>query len=148
MAISVAPIVLGNMPPEGKEEDYRKVGFMGQVQVLVRGEVELGDYVIPSGKNDGMGVALSEEELELEHLTQVLGRAWSESTHERLSMINVVVGVGAHEFAGVIEKHQTRIEELESRVAELTELESKVERLVSLLDESGFRYASTESIEQ
>ena len=57
--ISTAPGVLGNMPPKEKESKYEKVAFMGQVPVLVAGKVKAGDFIIPSGLNDGVGLAVS-----------------------------------------------------------------------------------------
>ncbi|MGY8953971.1 MAG: hypothetical protein ACKVJP_11460, partial [Flavobacteriales bacterium] len=46
MIISSRPIVLGNTPPVGEEANYTKVGFMGQVSTLVKGKVNVGDYII------------------------------------------------------------------------------------------------------
>ncbi|MCB0785516.1 MAG: hypothetical protein KDC02_15090, partial [Flavobacteriales bacterium] len=40
LAISSRPIVLGNMPEEGLEHLYERVGFLGQVPVKVAGPVQ------------------------------------------------------------------------------------------------------------
>lgn len=138
MAISTAPAVVGNIPPEGAEDRYAKVGFMGQVSVLVRGEVEIGDFILPSGRSDGIGIAISPDDLELEHLSQVLGRAWSESTNARMSMINVLISVKTNEWIEVMKEQQERIELLESRLESLSNLESKVEKLEALVDDLGY----------
>lgn len=53
MSISMNPIVLGNMPTELDAGNYEKVGFLGQVPVLVVGKVKVGDYVVASGNNGG-----------------------------------------------------------------------------------------------
>ncbi|MEO7524050.1 MAG: hypothetical protein ABIT58_08150, partial [Ferruginibacter sp.] len=55
--ISTKPIVLGNMPPQGQEGSYEKVAFMGQVPVMVFGKVNMGDYILPNGSNDGFAKA-------------------------------------------------------------------------------------------
>jgi hypothetical protein len=58
MAVSFKPIVLGNMPPERDAHLYEKVAFMGQTLVKVAGRVEIGDFIVPRGLNDGMGVGV------------------------------------------------------------------------------------------
>ncbi|MEM6965728.1 MAG: hypothetical protein AAF573_13250, partial [Bacteroidota bacterium] len=46
MVVSSRPVVLGNTPEEGKEQNYEKVGFMGQVLTLVQGGAKAGDYTL------------------------------------------------------------------------------------------------------
>ena len=127
MAISANSVVVGNMPPRDEESGYEKVAFMGQVPVLVRGEVKTGDFIIPSGKNDGIGIAISPQDFKPEYMTQVLGRAWSESANDRLNLINVLIGVKTNEWARIVEEQQSRIDSLELRI----------ERLESLMDQLG-----------
>jgi len=122
MAVSTAPVVVGNMPPAGEESGYAKVAFMGQVPVLVRGEVKVGDFIITSGRNDGIGAAVSPDDLKPQHLRQILGKAWSESTNDRLSMINVLVSVRPSELVQMLEQQQERVDMLESRVERLESL--------------------------
>ena len=43
MAVSRAPVVVGNVPPAGEKDNYVTVGFMGQLPVVVRGKVRAGD---------------------------------------------------------------------------------------------------------
>ena len=66
MIVSSRPIVLGNTPPAGEADAYAKVGFMGQVLTIVKGEVNVGDYIIPSGYNDGIAKAVSPEDIRLD----------------------------------------------------------------------------------
>ena len=129
MAVSHAPCVLGNLPEEDEVDNFQKVAFMGQIPVVVRGKVEAGDYIVPSGEEDGTAKAISADDLRPEHLDQILGRAWSESTNEIYSMINVVVGVDTHLSARLAEMHGDEIDDLrqenESLKAELASLRAQ-----------------------
>lgn len=119
MSISMNPIVLGNMPPKEEEEKYEKVGFLGQVPVLVVGNVEIGDYIVASGNNDGYAVAVSIDELELEDLNSVIGRAWSSSDGKLKSLINVSVGIKTNEWVTILEKQNEKMNSLEERIKKL-----------------------------
>ena len=120
MAVSANPVVVGNTPPEAAQDQYIKVGFMGQVPVVVPGQVRIGDYIIPSGQEDGTAVAVSPEAIELEHLPKILGRAWSESNNDIYSMINVVIGVRSNEMAGILADYDERMRSLEARLDSYT----------------------------
>jgi hypothetical protein len=119
MSISMNPIVLGNMPPKDEEGKYEKVGFLGQVPVLVVGNVEIGDYIVASGNNDGYAVAVSIDELELEDLNSVIGRAWSSSEGRLKSLINVSVGIKTNEWVTILEKQNEKMNSLEERIKKL-----------------------------
>lgn len=119
MSVSLAPVVVGNLPRKGEEHLFAKVSFMGQVPVMVRGRVRNGDYIVPSGKNDGTGIGVAPEELDLEQMTQVLGRAWEDSERDDLSVVNVLIGVKVNETSEIVKRHARRLNDLEARVAEL-----------------------------
>jgi hypothetical protein len=119
MSISQAPVIIGNIPPADQEANYEKVGFMGQVPALVWGLVRKGDYIVPSGKNDGFGVAVAPGDLTAEQMRMVLGRAWSENRHDGPGLVNVVVGVKTNEWAEMLESQAAQIAELEQRLGEL-----------------------------
>ena len=129
MAISTASAVVGNTPPEGEEDKYARVGFMGQVLVWVQGEVSIGDFVVPSGKNDGIGVAVAPDALRAHHLNQIVGRAWSSSENSGLGLVNLLVGVKTNEGAQIAKRQAQRIEVLEERVESLTAQLALVENL-------------------
>ena len=59
MVVSAAPAVIGNMPQPAEEHEFETVAFVGQVPVKVKGEVHIGDYILPSGDNDGFGTSRS-----------------------------------------------------------------------------------------
>ena len=132
LAVSTSPVVLGNMRPEGDEDGYVPVGFMGQLPVAVWGHVDVGDYIVPSGINDGAGIAISPDEIELEDLPQVLGRAWSASEDDSgLNMINVSIGLKSNEWVEILEQHSEKLETLET---ELEELKAEIADIKALLE--------------
>lgn len=129
MAVSHAPVVVGNVPADEDKDKFVTIGFMGQLPVVVRGTVQLGDYIVPSGRNDGTAVAVSPRHLELEHLGRILGRAWSESDNDIYSLITVTIGLKSHEERIVMEKFRRRMEEqtrgLDALSAENTRLRAQ-----------------------
>ncbi len=141
LAISTNPIVLGNKPPEDKEFLYEKVGFMGQVPVLVEGKARVGDYIIPSGNNDGMGKAISSEDLTIEHIPGILGRAWSDSENDHLSYINVAVGLNRNDIATVAMKQEKQLKELQGELismrASIQDQLLRITEKVELLENDG-----------
>jgi hypothetical protein len=143
MVISSAPIVLGNMPPESEEYLYEKVAFMGQVLVKVIGPVKEGDYIIPSGFEDGTGIAVSPEMMTADEYLKVVGRAWETSYNESLKLVNVVVGLSSTDIASIVKRQteknqllvsqlQTNIRELQDTRSELAELKKEVANLSEL----------------
>jgi len=118
LVISHNPIVLGNMPQQGKESNYEKIAFMGQVPVKVFGTVKPGDYILASGNNDGYGIARSPEKMELKDCQRIVGTAWSGSDTP-VNFVNVAVGMHGNSISKLslqqeqtIQKQQTDIEKL------------------------------------
>src|SRR5206468_2073584 len=87
-AISTRPIVVGNAPLREDAHLYGTAAFMGQVPVKVRGLVRAGDYIIPSGLNDGTGIAVSPQVLSAVQSMQAVGKAWESADGEGLNLIN------------------------------------------------------------
>jgi hypothetical protein len=108
MAVSFKPIVLGNMPPEGQQHLYEKVAFMGQTLVKVRGRVQVGDFIVPSGRNDGTGIAVRPDSITAEQLGTVVGVAW-EANSRSFGLVNVAVGLQAGDIAKVVGRHETEL---------------------------------------
>ena len=129
LPVSFAPIVLGNMPPLGSEHLYEKVGFLGQVQVKVIGVVREGDYIIPSGLNDGTGIAVSPEMMTADEFTKVVGRAWSASNVKHEKLINLAVGLNAGDVSTIIKKLELDNQELKSELRELSKRVGAIEAM-------------------
>ncbi|MFN8241627.1 MAG: hypothetical protein U0X39_12870 [Bacteroidales bacterium] len=121
MVISLNPIVLGNMPASGKEELNEKVAFMGQVPVKVLGKVKAGDFIIPSGSDNGAGIAVSQDKILPEQYARIVGIAWSESENEQYSYVNVAVGLNTTYMAAANVKQQELIKAQESEIKSLRE---------------------------
>ena len=120
MVVSTRPIVLGNMPKPGMEEYYEKIAFIGQVPVNVFGKVEIGDYIVPSGNNDGIGMAISPEEITLQNIKDIVGVAWtgSEATFEYSSII-ISVGLNSNDNNPVVQKLEKQIQKQDEEIADL-----------------------------
>mgnify|MGYP002725570835 CR=1 FL=1 len=130
MVVSHKPIVLGNMPAKGKESLYEKVAFMGQVPVKVIGRTRKGDYIIPSGLGDGIGKAVSPEEMSTDLFAQVIGVSWGESDIKGLKYIKIAVGLKPVEFAKVVKGQSKKIAILENELETVTnELKSENDQL-------------------
>ena len=110
--ISTKPIVLGNMPEEGRENEYEKVAFMGQVPVHVIGKVNAGDYILPSGNNNGFAKAISPANMKAADYANIVGMAWSSSTNDTYNQINVAIGLNAGDISKVVAEQSKEIEEL------------------------------------
>ncbi len=117
MVVSRSPIVLGNMPPAGREKNFEKIAFMGQVPVKVRGKVNVGDYIIASELNDGFGIAVSPDDMEVDQYERIVGVAWSQSQSEfGLSMINVAVGINANDVVGKMKKQDEELRSIKDEM--------------------------------
>lgn len=110
------------------------MAFLGQVPVKVRGPVAASDYIVPSGENDGVGVAVALEDLTLKQATQMVGVAWETAEAKGVKLINTVVGASAGQARAeaIIQLQQSQLAtlrqenaELESRLAALEQLSEK-----------------------
>jgi hypothetical protein len=104
MAVSTSPIILGNMQENDRENKFEKIAFMGQVPIKVRGAVNSGDYILPSGLNDGTGIALAPDLMTIDEYGKIVGRAWSSSSNESLKMVNVYVGVHSNDIGQLLQR--------------------------------------------
>ncbi|MFB6209170.1 MAG: hypothetical protein ABEJ56_03455 [Candidatus Nanohaloarchaea archaeon] len=82
MVVSAKPgIRLGGQVAHNISEDTREmleekrldIAFTGRVPVKVRGEAESGDYLLPSGENDGTAVAVDEKEISFQQYRRAIG---------------------------------------------------------------------------
>jgi hypothetical protein len=118
LVVSASPAVVGNMPAEGKEHLFEKVALLGQVHVKVIGPVREGDYIIPSGLEDGSGVAVSPEMMTAEEFTKIVGRAWDSSPNAGLKYVRIAVGAGAGDLARLVKTHEDEMAALRAEVAQ------------------------------
>ena len=93
MVASSGAAVVGNYPGEKTLDHHERVAFIGQAPVRVRGIVNAGDFIIPSGQNDGTGIAVSPEEITPEQFDVVVGQAWESSKEAGIKLIRTAVGL-------------------------------------------------------
>ncbi len=126
MVISSKPIILGNTPVKGKEKTYEKVAFMGQVPVHVLGKVNIGDYILPSGNNDGLGRAVTATEMKAEDYTNMVGVAWSSSENDSYNEINVAIGLNDADINKVVVEQKEMIQSLKTKFSQSNVLLAKL----------------------
>jgi len=121
MAVSTSPIVLGNMPKDAAGEELsEKVAFMGQVPVKVRGLVNIGDYILPSGEGDGTGIAVAPENMLARDYQRIIGVAWENSNPDQfINMINTAVGMNHNDMSKVIEEMQHTMNQMQLAIKEV-----------------------------
>jgi hypothetical protein len=123
------------MPSPESAKDYEKVAFLGQVPVKVFGVVNVGDYILPNGNNNGVGVAVSKEKITSKDIKNIIGIAWSSSSQPvSIAIINVAVGLNVND-------NHKFVEELEKQIADLKgEISTTNTQLEKLLP--GFKASS------
>jgi hypothetical protein len=114
MVVSKDPTVIGAMPDKKNEKNYERIAFMGQVSVKVIGKVKKGDYILPSGNNDGMAIAVSPNLMAPLDYSRIIGIAWGESDGKNLfNYINTAVGINSNDMAGIIDQMQSVINDMQ-----------------------------------
>ena len=94
LVVSTNPAVLGNMPESNEIENYVKAAFLGQVPVLVDGAAKSGDYIVASGNNDGLAIAVEPQSLQTSQLQDIIGIAWSSAENsDAVNEVNVALGI-------------------------------------------------------
>jgi hypothetical protein len=145
MVISHNPIVLGNMPKEDKVLDYEKVAFMGQVLVRISGKVYPGDLILPSGKNDGVGIAVSPENIQPDQYQKIVGVAWSESLSDLSGYVNIAVGINPNLLARLGTAQEKKLKEQET---EIKNLRSQIDKMNDALSRAVPEYSALMQNEQ
>jgi hypothetical protein len=116
------PIIVANSPRPGDSRTFEKVAFLGQVHVKVRGPVRAGDCIVPSGADDGIGIAVPAEKLTPQQAGQIVGQAWESSEKEETRRLLVAVGLPSAQgaaLAAVLQNQNRQIEELKEEIRRL-----------------------------
>ncbi len=120
MAISTAPAVIGNMPQPEVKHLYEKVAFMGQIPVKVSGIVKKGDYIVPSGNGDGIGIAVHPADMLARDYHRIIGIAWDEADgSEPFALINTAVGINQNDLADIVDHMQTVMNDMQRAIQEI-----------------------------
>ena len=141
MVISHNPAVLGGIPKTGTEDQYEMVAFMGQIPTRVIGEVEAGDYILPSGYANGLGIGKSRLEMKPSDYKKVLGVAWEESKGKTLGVVNVAIGLNTNDLAEVVDAQE---QQLKAQEEEIAQLKTQINQTHAILAElvPGFKEAA------
>lgn len=147
MVVSHKPIVLGNMPQKNDEAAYEKVAFMGQVPVKVFGKVKIGDYIIPSGKNDGIGIAISPSKIKIKNVNKIVGIAWSNSESIMgFNMINVAVGLNTNDNNLIVERLEHKVATQQNEISNLkNQMANILIKISELQNDSSAQNTNTEA---
>ena len=127
MVVSHKPIVLGNIPEEGKSHLGNNVAFMGQVPVKVIGPVSSGDYIVAHGEISGYGKAINPKEMVAENFRFAVGRSWDTNLNDGPKLINTVIGVHNGDWVNVFKRFESNQRKFEDK---LNEFEKTVNELV------------------
>ncbi len=137
MVVTTAPAVLGNRPKNKNVSLYAPVAFLGQVPVKTEGRICSGDYIIPSGRGDGIGMPVSSAEIKPMQYGSIVGRAIETNTEKGMKTVRVLVGL-PHKglWEGLVKEKEARISNLEKRLGTL-EAKSGKSTTVGLLPGAG-----------
>ena len=127
MVVSHKPIVLGNIPEEGKSHLGNNVAFMGQVPVKVIGPVSSGDYIVAHGEISGYGKAINPKKMVAENFRFAVGRSWDTNLNDGPKLINTVIGVHNGDWVNVFKRFESNQKKFEDK---LNEFEKTVNELV------------------
>lgn len=138
MVVSDQAIMVGNLPKVEEEHLYEEVGFIGQVKTRVAGPVREGDYIVASGKDDGTGIAVRPDDLRIDQIPIVLGRAWKAKEGAGVERVNVSIGLAlgqaqADAFARLDRENQKLRTEMEATRGQVAELKMQMASMQRML---------------
>lgn len=122
LVISTSPIVLGNEPQRGLEANFEKVAFMGQVPVRIQGSVQKGDFILPTGDHNGLGYAVSPEDIELSEIPNIVAVAWEDGSNELFNVVNCSIGLDNSGLQELVVQVEERMDALEQSVMNQVDL--------------------------
>lgn len=127
MAVSHNPIVLGNVPDDGKVAYGNNIAFMGQIPVKILGPAVSGDYIVGNLNTPGYGRAIKPADMTIQDFKFAVGRAWESNEAGGPKLVNTVIGVHNGDYIKILKKFEEKVEKTENR---LQSLEQKVEALL------------------
>ena len=83
----------------------------------VKGDVFAGDYILPSGDNNGIGIGVSKSDLKAVDYKNIIGVAWTSSLENEYDIVKIAIGLNSNDIADFVDKQQQQINSLEERVA-------------------------------
>ena len=130
--ITGRPIMVGNTPKKEVVHLYDPVTLVGQVPVSVRGQVREGDYIIPSGLHDGVGIGVSPAELTDEQCLQIVGQAWESNSEAGAKPVITLVSLAASAanaaLISILNRQRAEADQLRAEIETLTESKSTAQK--------------------
>jgi hypothetical protein len=121
------PAILGNAPSADRSGEFEAVALVGQVAVVVEGAVKAGDFIVASGRGDGIGRAVAPGSLAPGDVSQVVGRAWESADGCGLRRVNAIIGTAGGATHGLAELLAAQGETIRTLCAEVARLKRKVD---------------------
>ena len=114
MVVSTQPAVLGNEPQEKFKANFEKIAFLGQVPVKIVGKAVVGDYIVPSGNHDGLGIAVHPQDLPTAEFSKIVGVAWQSTPEDKelTHYVNLAVGLNHNDLAPRVENLSNKIDNI------------------------------------
>ena len=78
----------------------------------VAGKVNIGDYILPSGNNDGCGVAVAPSKMKAGDYDKIVGVAWEAAEDQVLNFVNVAVGINNNDLAAKVADLDQRLDNI------------------------------------
>lgn len=116
MAVSGKPIMLGNVPPAGREHLGNKIAFMGQIPVKAMGPVHSGDYLVADPVVAGYAVAVAPANMTPDQLKRAVGRAWETKLVDGPKLVNTIIGIHNGDYVNILKQLQQKIQQSEARM--------------------------------
>ena len=147
MVVSTAPIVTGNKPEKDAQSHHVVVAFIGQVPVRVRGPVQAGDWLVPSGQADGMAIAVGPDAIDAALARQVIGEALEARSADDNAQVLTLVGLpGERLMRAAVAARDSRIDELEAQLVSLQERADRMQTMAGQNEKLEARLATLEAL--
>jgi hypothetical protein len=125
MVVTDRPAVLGNAA-EGAEATSNAVAFIGRVPVRVRGPVQVGDWIVASGRGDGIGRAVAPEAWDPARDGPIVGEAWASRAG---GTGRVMTAIGLHLRRPLVERLEAQQFTIEDQNRALAEQQKQIDAL-------------------
>lgn len=132
--VSSNPMVVGNASTD-LEESHEPVAFVGQVSTRVRGPAETGDVVVPSGEDDGVGVAVDPTDRDTVEDGPVVGHVWEPDATDGVGEVTLAVGLGDSARGARLDRQRETIESQADEIDALRRENAVLRDRVDILEE-------------
>jgi hypothetical protein len=128
LAVTDRAVVIGNAPPAGQRHLYATIAFLGQLPVKVRGPIQAGDFILPSGLDDGTGVAWSPTTSTPQPPGPIVGRAWESAAAAGVKRVLTAIGLAFDTVTAAPAAGPSTATELAAVRRDLEELRARLDK--------------------